>query len=105
MANVSTAILFGLPCTAYLAASQPLGEPSSALDPGMAKQIRDAMIELAEEGMTMIVVTLEMGFARTVADRIIFMDSGEIVEEAEPKVFFSNPRSERTRLVLSQILR
>ena len=80
-------------------------EPTSALDPEMIKEVLDVMIELAEEGMTMLVVTHEMGFARTVADRIIFMDEGEIVEEAEPEVFFSNPRSNRTRLFLSQILR
>ncbi len=79
-------------------------EPTSALDPEMIKEVLDVMIELAEEGMTMIVVTHEMGFARTVADRIIFMDAGEIVEEAEPETFFSRPRSERTRLFLSQIL-
>jgi general L-amino acid transport system ATP-binding protein len=80
-------------------------EPTSALDPEMIKEVLDVMIELAEEGMTMIVVTHEMGFARTVADRIIFMDDGEIVEEAEPEIFFGNPCSERTRLFLSQILR
>jgi len=79
-------------------------EPTSALDPEMIKEVLDVMIELAEEGMTMIVVTHEMGFARTVADRIIFMDAGEIVEGAEPETFFSRPRSERTRLFLSQIL-
>ena len=79
-------------------------EPTSALDPEMIKEVLDVMIELAEEGMTMLVVTHEMGFARTVADRIIFMDAGEIVEEAEPETFFSQPRSERTRLFLSQIL-
>jgi len=80
-------------------------EPTSALDPEMIKEVLDVMIELAEEGMTMLVVTHEMGFARTVADRVIFMDDGEIVEEAEPEVFFSSPRSERTKLFLSQILR
>ena len=80
-------------------------EPTSALDPEMIKEVLDVMIELAREGMTMLVVTHEMGFARTVANRIIFMDGGEIVEVAEPEVFFSNPRSERTRLFLSQILR
>ena len=80
-------------------------EPTSALDPEMIKEVLDVMIELAEEGMTMLVVTHEMGLARTVADRVIFMDDGEIVEEAEPEVFFSRPRSERTRLFLSQILR
>lgn len=80
-------------------------EPTSALDPEMIKEVLDVMIELAEEGMTMLVVTHEMGFARTVADRVIFMDDGEIVEEAEPEVFFSRPKSERTKLFLSQILR
>jgi general L-amino acid transport system ATP-binding protein len=80
-------------------------EPTSALDPEMIKEVLDVMVELAQEGMTMLVVTHEMGFARTVADRIVFMDEGEIVEEAEPEVFFRNPRSERTRLFLSQILR
>ena len=80
-------------------------EPTSALDPEMIKEVLDVMVELAQEGMTMLVVTHEMGFARTVADRIIFMDDGEIVEEAEPEVFFRNPRSERTRLFLGQILR
>jgi general L-amino acid transport system ATP-binding protein len=80
-------------------------EPTSALDPEMIKEVLDVMIELAQEGMTMLVVTHEMGFARTVADRIIFMDDGEIVEAAAPEVFFSNPRSQRTRLFLSQILR
>ena len=79
-------------------------EPTSALDPEMIKEVLDVMIELAEEGMTMLVVTHEMGFARTVADRIIFMDEGEIIEEAAPETFFSQPRSERTRLFLSQIL-
>jgi len=79
-------------------------EPTSALDPEMIKEVLDVMIELADEGMTMLVVTHEMGFARTVADRIIFMDAGEIVEEAPPDLFFSQPRSERTRLFLSQIL-
>jgi len=79
-------------------------EPTSALDPEMIKEVLDVMIELAEEGMTMVVVTHEMGFARTVADRIVFMDAGEIVEEAEPEIFFDQPRSERTRLFLSQIL-
>ena len=79
-------------------------EPTSALDPEMIKEVLDVMIELAEEGMTMLVVTHEMGSARTVADRIIFMDAGEIVEAAEPETFFSQPRSERTRLFLSQIL-
>jgi general L-amino acid transport system ATP-binding protein len=79
-------------------------EPTSALDPEMIKEVLDTMVGLAEEGMTMLCVTHEMGFARTVANRIIFMDRGEIVEQNEPKEFFANPRSERTRLFLSQIL-
>jgi general L-amino acid transport system ATP-binding protein len=79
-------------------------EPTSALDPEMIKEVLDVMIGLAQDGMTMICVTHEMGFARTVADRIIFMDRGEIVEMAPPKEFFSNPRSERTKQFLSQIL-
>ncbi|MCC7045558.1 MAG: amino acid ABC transporter ATP-binding protein, partial [Alphaproteobacteria bacterium] len=79
-------------------------EPTSALDPEMIKEVLDTMVGLAEEGMTMLCVTHEMGFARTVANRIIFMDQGEIVEQNEPKEFFANPKSERTRLVLSQIL-
>ena len=79
-------------------------EPTSALDPEMIKEVLDTMVGLAEEGMTMLCVTHEMGFARTVANRIIFMDRGEIVEQNEPKEFFANPKSERTRLFLSQIL-
>ena len=79
-------------------------EPTSALDPEMIKEVLDVMIELAEEHMTMICVTHEMGFARTVADTMIFMDHGQIVEVAGAKDFFSNPRNERTRLFLSQIL-
>ena len=79
-------------------------EPTSALDPEMIKEVLDVMVGLAQEGMTMICVTHEMGFARTVANRIIFMDRGEIVEQNEPKEFFANPRSDRTRLFLSQIL-
>jgi general L-amino acid transport system ATP-binding protein len=79
-------------------------EPTSALDPEMIKEVLDVMVGLAQDGMTMLCVTHEMGFARTVADRVIFMDRGEIVEMAEPKEFFSNPRSERTKLFLSQIL-
>jgi general L-amino acid transport system ATP-binding protein len=79
-------------------------EPTSALDPEMIKEVLDVMIELAEEGMTMVCVTHEMGFARTVADTMVFMDQGEIVERAPPTEFFANPRSERTRLFLSQIL-
>lgn len=79
-------------------------EPTSALDPEMIKEVLDVMIELAQEGMTMIVVTHEMGFARSVAHRVLFMDEGRIVEENTPQEFFSNPRHERTRLFLSQIL-
>jgi general L-amino acid transport system ATP-binding protein len=79
-------------------------EPTSALDPEMIKEVLDVMIELAEEGMTMVCVTHEMGFARTVADAMVFMDKGEIVERAPPAEFFANPKSERTRLFLSQIL-
>ena len=79
-------------------------EPTSALDPEMIKEVLDTMIELAEEGMTMIVVTHEMGFARQVANRVIFMDQGQIVEQNEPEAFFNNPQSERTQLFLSQIL-
>jgi general L-amino acid transport system ATP-binding protein len=80
-------------------------EPTSALDPEMIKEVLDVMIELAESHMTMICVTHEMGFARTVADRVIFMDHGQIVEEAPPAVFFSNPTNERTKLVLGQVLK
>ncbi|EKM96460.1 amino acid ABC transporter ATP-binding protein [Stutzerimonas degradans] len=79
-------------------------EPTSALDPEMVKEVLDTMIALAESGMTMLCVTHEMGFARTVADRVIFMDRGEIVEQAEPEVFFSSPVNDRTKLFLSQIL-
>jgi general L-amino acid transport system ATP-binding protein len=79
-------------------------EPTSALDPEMIKEVLEVMIELAESGMTMLCVTHEMGFARQVADRVIFMDKGEIVEEAPPEAFFNNPKSERTKLFLSQIL-
>jgi len=79
-------------------------EPTSALDPEMIKEVLDVMIELAESGMTMIVVTHEMGFAKTVADTMVFMDGGEIVEVAPPGVFFENPESDRTKLFLSQIL-
>lgn len=79
-------------------------EPTSALDPEMIKEVLDVMIELAETGMTMIVVTHEMGFAKTVADRVIFMDEGEIIEQNEPHGFFDNPQHERTQLFLSQIL-
>jgi general L-amino acid transport system ATP-binding protein len=79
-------------------------EPTSALDPEMIKEVLDTMISLAEEGMTMLVVTHEMGFARMVANRVIFMDEGQIVEENEPEEFFHHPRSDRTKLFLSQIL-
>ena len=79
-------------------------EPTSALDPEMIKEVLDVMVELATEGITMICVTHEMGFARTVADRIIFMDKGEIVEKNKPSEFFSNPQWDRTRLFLKQIL-
>jgi general L-amino acid transport system ATP-binding protein len=79
-------------------------EPTSALDPEMIKEVLDVMIELAQEGMTMVCVTHEMGFARTVADTMVFMDRGEIVERGSPKEFFANPKSDRTRLFLSQIL-
>ena len=79
-------------------------EPTSALDPEMIKEVLDTMIELAQEGMTMLCVTHEMGFARQVANRVIFMDAGQIVEQNEPEEFFNNPQSERTKLFLSQIL-
>jgi general L-amino acid transport system ATP-binding protein len=79
-------------------------EPTSALDPEMIKEVLDVMVELARSGMTMLCVTHEMGFARTVANRVIFMDRGEIIEENEPEEFFNNPRSDRTKLFLSQIL-
>ena len=79
-------------------------EPTSALDPEMIKEVLDVMIDLAEGGMTMIVVTHEMGFAKTVADRMVFMDEGRIVEQAVPEKFFNNPESDRTKLFLSQIL-
>lgn len=79
-------------------------EPTSALDPEMIKEVLDVMVELAQDGMTMICVTHEMGFARQVADRVIFMDDGEIVEENKPEAFFSNPQNERTKLFLSQVL-
>ena len=79
-------------------------EPTSALDPEMIREVLDVMIQLAEEGMTMLVVTHEMGFAKTVADQMIFMDEGRIVEQASPDEFFNNPKSDRTKLFLSQIL-
>ncbi|MCC6948896.1 MAG: amino acid ABC transporter ATP-binding protein [Bradyrhizobiaceae bacterium] len=80
-------------------------EPTSALDPEMIKEVLDVMIELAQEGMTMLVVSHEMGFAREVADRVVFMDDGQIVEINGPDEFFARPRHERTKLFLSQILR
>jgi general L-amino acid transport system ATP-binding protein len=79
-------------------------EPTSALDPEMVKEVLDVMINLAEEGMTMIVVSHEMGFAKSVAHRVIFMDFGQFVEENNPHDFFMNPRHDRTKLFLSQIL-
>jgi general L-amino acid transport system ATP-binding protein len=79
-------------------------EPTSALDPEMVKEVLDTMVDLAREGMTMLCVTHEMGFARAVADRVIFMDRGEIVEQNTPEAFFSNPQNERSRQFLSQIL-
>ena len=79
-------------------------EPTSALDPEMISEVLDVMVELAEGGMTMICVTHEMGFAKRVADRVIFMDAGQIIEENEPEEFFNNPKSERTKLFLSQII-
>ena len=79
-------------------------EPTSALDPEMIKEVLDVMIELADTGMTMLVVTHEMGFARTVANRVIFMDDGQIIEQNKPEEFFNNPQSDRTKLFLSQIL-
>ena len=79
-------------------------EPTSALDPEMIKEVLDVMIELAREGLTMIVVTHEMGFAKSVAHRVLFMDFGQIVEGNTPNEFFDNPQHERTKLFLSQIL-
>jgi len=79
-------------------------EPTSALDPEMIKEVLDVMVDLAEEGMTMLVVTHEMGFARQVANRVIFMDAGQIIEQNEPEAFFTRPQHERTKLFLSQIL-
>ena len=80
-------------------------EPTSALDPEMVKEVLDTMVDLAEEGMTMLVVTHEMGFAKEVADRVVFMDSGQIIEANTPQNFFTHPQHERTKLFLSQILR
>ncbi|KJG10242.1 ABC transporter ATP-binding protein [Photobacterium kishitanii] len=79
-------------------------EPTSALDPEMVREVLDVMVELANEGMTMLCVSHEMGFARQVADRVIFMDEGEIIEENNPQDFFDNPKSDRTQLFLQQIL-
>ena len=79
-------------------------EPTSALDPEMISEVLDVMKDLARGGMTMMVVTHEMGFAREVADRLVFMESGDVVEEGTPEHFFTNPREERTKLFLSQIL-
>ena len=79
-------------------------EPTSALDPEMIKEVLDTMVELAHEGMTMLYVTHEMGFAKTVANRVIFMDEGQIIEQNEPNEFFDNPQHERTQLFLSQII-
>jgi general L-amino acid transport system ATP-binding protein len=79
-------------------------EPTSALDPEMIKEVLDVMIDLAEEGMTMLVVTHEMGFAKSVADRVMFMDEGQVVEQNNPHDFFDNPQNDRTKLFLSQIL-
>jgi general L-amino acid transport system ATP-binding protein len=80
-------------------------EPTSALDPEMVKEVLDTMVDLAKEGMTMIVVTHEMGFAREIANRVVFMDSGQIIEVNTPAQFFEHPRHDRTKLFLSQILR
>jgi polar amino acid transport system ATP-binding protein len=79
-------------------------EPTSALDPEMIKEVLDVMMDLAKEGMTMVVVSHEMGFARAAAQRIIFMDEGQIIEEAPPEVLFTNPKQERTKRFLSKIL-
>jgi general L-amino acid transport system ATP-binding protein len=79
-------------------------EPTSALDPEMIKEVLDVIVDLAREGMTMLIVTHEMGFARQVAHRMIFMDAGQIIEERPPEDFFTHPREERTKLFLSQIL-
>ena len=80
-------------------------EPTSALDPEMIKEVLDTMVELAESGMTMLCVTHEMGFAKTVANRVIFMDGGEIIEQNEPEAFFHNPQSDRTKLFSVRFLR
>jgi glutamate transport system ATP-binding protein len=80
-------------------------EPTSALDPEMIKEVLDVMVDLAKRGMTMVVVTHEMGFARTAGDRVLFMDAGSIVEENTPQEFFTNPRSERAQDFLGKILK
>jgi general L-amino acid transport system ATP-binding protein len=80
-------------------------EPTSALDPEMVKEVLDTMVDLAEEGMTMLVVTHEMGFAKEVANRVVFMDAGQIIEANTPHEFFAKPQHARTKLFLSQILR
>ena len=80
-------------------------EPTSALDPEMVKEVLDTMVDLAKEGMTMLVVTHEMGFAREVANRVVFMDAGQIIEQNTPAEFFANPQHARSKLFLSQILR
>ncbi|MEL4374752.1 amino acid ABC transporter ATP-binding protein [Brucella cytisi] len=80
-------------------------EPTSALDPEMISEVLDVMVDLAQGGMTMVCVTHEMGFAKSVADRVVFMDRGEMIEEADPQAFFGNPKNERTALFLRQILR
>jgi len=79
-------------------------EPTSALDPEMINEVLDVMISLARDGMTMVVVTHEMGFARRAADRVVFMDGGRIVEDADPETFFTNPQSDRAKDFLSKIL-
>lgn len=79
-------------------------EPTSALDPEMIKEVLDVMLDLAEEGMTMLLVTHEMGFARAAADKVVFMDEGEIIETGRPEEIFSNPKNERTRSFLNHIL-
>ncbi len=79
-------------------------EPTSALDPEMIQEVLDVMLQLAREGMTMVVVSHEMGFSRNAADRVIFMDGGVIIEEGPPSVIFSNPTQERTKLFLSKVL-
>jgi len=80
-------------------------EPTSALDPEMIKEVLDVMVALAKEGMTMVVVSHEMGFARAAADRVVFMDQGLVIEEAPPDEFFTNPKSDRTKAFLSKILK